>query len=95
VTTEIQLYTNADGWNLVAYPSNANRSLPEVLRDNGVGTDFILVYAYDASNPPPWKMFDPNLPPFLNDLTMMTPGFAYWVKVVEIHTWSVEYLLAE
>ncbi len=95
VTTEIQLYTNADGWNLVAYPSNANHSLPEVLRDNGVGTDFILVYAYDASNPPPWKMFDPNLPPFLNDLTMMTPGFAYWVKVVEIHTWSVEYLLAE
>ncbi|MBI5965683.1 MAG: hypothetical protein HY863_19575, partial [Chloroflexi bacterium] len=92
VTTNINLYTNAGGWNLVAYPSGVNRSLPEALSDHGVGTDFSLVYAYYANDAVPWKLFDMNLPPFLNDLNELTPGWGYWVKVSVNHTWTVRYL---
>ena len=50
VTTNIDLSVNAGGWNLVAYPSGVNRPLPDALSDNGVGTDFSLVYAYHAND---------------------------------------------
>jgi len=87
VTTNINLYT---GWNLVGYPSEANRLLPAALRDNGVGDDFTLLYAYHANDTSPWKMFDPAMP-FGNDLTEMEPGWGYWVWVGVDCTWSVEY----
>ncbi|MBI5944540.1 MAG: right-handed parallel beta-helix repeat-containing protein [Chloroflexi bacterium] len=92
VTTNINLHDNAGGWNLVAYPSGVNRPLPEVLSDRGVGTDFSLVYAYHAGDAVPWKLFDRELPIFLNDLTEMSPGWGYWVKVSAEHTWNVRYL---
>ncbi len=92
VTTDIHLYTNAGGWNLVAYPSGTNGSLPDVLSNNGIGTDFSLVYAYSANDADPWKLFDQTAPEWANDLTEMVPGLGYWVKVSVNHTWSVEYL---
>ena len=92
VTTDITLSTNAGGWNLVAYPAGINRPLPEALSNNGVGTDFSLVYAYYANDTIPWKLFDITLPPFLNDLNEMSPGWRYWVKVNANHAWSVRYL---
>ena len=92
VTTNINVYANAGGWNLVAYPSGINRPLPEALSDNGVGTDFSLVYSYDADDAAPWKLFDVNMPPFLNSLTELSPSWGYWVKVNANHTWSVDYL---
>ena len=92
VTTNINVYANAGGWNLVAYPSGVNRPLPEALSDNGIGTDFSLVYAYDADDAAPWKLFDVNMPPFLNSLTELSPSWGYWVKVNANHTWSVDYL---
>ena len=92
VTTNINLSTTAGGWNLVGYPSTANRLLPAALSDNGVGTDFSLVYAYHADDDPPWKLFDVDMPPFLNSLTELSPGWGYWVKVTADHSWSVEYL---
>ncbi len=69
VTTDINLSTNAGGWNLVSYPSVANLALPGALSDNGVGTDFTLVYAYHADDPTdPWKLFNRTGPSFANDL---------------------------
>ena len=60
-TTNIALLDNAGGWNLVAYPSVADRQLPAALSDHGVGTDFSLVYAYHANDTAdPWKLFDPT-----------------------------------
>jgi hypothetical protein len=88
VTTNIALHT---GWNMVAYPSGVNRPLPEALSNNGVGTDFSLVYAYHANDASPWKMYDPAMP-FGNDLTDLTPGWGYWIWVNEDCTWSVNYL---
>ena len=93
VTTNINLSVNAGGWNLVAYPSGENRSLPAALSNYGVGTDFSLVYAFHADDvPDPWKLFNRTGPPFANDLTQLTPGWGYWIKISVNHTWSVTYL---
>jgi hypothetical protein len=93
VTTNINLSVNAGGWNLVGYPSSANRSLPTVLSNNGVGTDFSLVYAFHALDiTDPWKLFNRTGAPYANDLTQLTPGWGYWIKVIVNHIWSVTYL---
>jgi hypothetical protein len=91
-TLNINLSTNAGGWNLVAYPSLADRPLPSALRDHGVSTSFTLVYAYHAYDvTDPWKLYDPGAT-YSNDLTQMTAGWGYWIKVNADHTWSVQYL---
>ena len=92
-TTNISLSTNAGGWNLVSYPASVNRDLPFALSNNGVGTDFSLVYSYRAHDvSDPWKLYNRTIPPVYNDLTTMSPGWGYWVKVSANHTWSVNYL---
>jgi hypothetical protein len=85
VTTNISLSVNAGGWNLVGFPSSVNRLLPAALTENGC-TNFSLMYAYGANE---WKLFDLNMPDFLNSLTELSPGWAYWVKVTSNCTWSV------
>jgi hypothetical protein len=92
-TTDIALLVDVGGWNLVGYPSAADRALPGALEDHGVGTDFSLVYAYHANDlADPWKLFDQAAPDWTNDLIELSPGWGYWVKVSVDHTWSVEYL---
>jgi hypothetical protein len=92
-STNINLSVNAGGWNLVGYPSMGNQSMPSVLTDHGVGTDFSLVYAYHANETiDPWKLYDTSAPPFLNDLTQLSPGWGYWVKASADHTWNVVYV---
>ena len=92
VSTNVPLWDNVTGWNLVGYPSAVNGSLPSVLRDHGVGTDYTLVYAYHANDlNDPWKLYDPNGFPFLNDLQQMSAGWGYWIKVTADHTWNVLY----
>ena len=90
-TTNIPLYIGAGGWNLVGYPSSANRSLPGALFDHGVDADFSLIYAYHAGETDVWKLFDRTTPIFANDLTQLTPGWGYWVKVNADKTWNVNY----
>jgi hypothetical protein len=91
VATSINLSTNAGGWNLIAYPSGVNRAMPAALSDNGIGTDFSLVYAYHANVSSPWMLFDLGAPPFVNSLTELAPGWGYWVKVSADNTWNVGY----
>jgi hypothetical protein len=93
VNTDIALLNDAGGWNLVAYPSVANRSLPGVLSDHGVGSDFSLVYSYRAlETTDPWKLYDRTGPVWVNSLTEFAPGWGYWVLVSADHTWSVAYV---
>ncbi len=92
-TTSIPLSTVGGGWNLVGYPAQGARPLPDALRDNGVGTNYTLVYAYRASDTTdPWKLFDRNAPGYANDLTQLTPGWGYWVRATSNSTWTVAYL---
>ena len=92
-TTDIALSVNAGGWNLVGYPSMAERDLPGALQSHGVGTDFSLVYAYHAyDTEDQWKLFDRTGASYANDLKKLTPGWGYWIKVSADHIWSVKYL---
>lgn len=92
-TTNISLWDNAGGWNLVGYPSISDQSMPAVLSDHGVGTNFSLVYAYHANDIlDPWKLYDRSAPVFLNDLTQLTPGWGYWINVTTDLTWDVGYI---
>jgi hypothetical protein len=94
-TTTINLSDNVGGWNLVGYPSAANGTLPGILSNNGVGTDFSLVYAYHAiDTTDPWKLYDRTSPlPIFNDLPELTAGWGYWIKVSEADPlWEVQYL---
>lgn len=92
-TTTITLSTAGGGWNLVGYPAQGARPLPDALRDNGVETNYTLVYSFRASDTTdPWKLFDRNAPGYANDLTTLTPGWGYWVRATSNSTWTVGYL---
>jgi hypothetical protein len=90
--TNISLLTNASGWNLVGYPSDENRGMPEALTDHGV-SDYSLVYAYHANDPSvppdPWKRYAQGVPG--NDLLELAPGLGYWIKVEANDIWDVIY----
>lgn len=88
--TAIELHP---GWNLVGYPSTAERPLPAALLSYGVGQDFNLIYSYRAADAnSPWKLFDRSAT-FGNVLTALAPGWGYWVNLTSNapRTWSVEY----
>jgi hypothetical protein len=87
-TTNISLSTTASGWNLVGYPSDENRSMPEALTMNGV-TGYSLVYAYHANEMDTWKRYATGVPG--NDLLELAPAWAYWIKVTSDNTWQVGY----
>ena len=88
--TEIILLDDASGWNLVSFPSMADWALPSVVRDFGVGTEFSLIYAYEPTDPDDmWKLFNLAALPYANDLTALSPGRGYWIKVSADRTWTV------
>ena len=86
-TTNITLSGAGSGWNLVGYPSAINRTVSAAL----TGIDFSLVYAYHANDADPWKLFDHNGPPFVNDLSALTPGWGYWIQTPITSTWTINY----
>ena len=48
----------------------------------------LFIYIDDpAQIDDPWKKYDVNAPPFLNDLAAMGPKWAYWIRVLEDCTW--------
>ena len=91
-TTNISLLTSTNGWNLVGYPSAGSEALPGALTNHGIGSNgYSLVYAYHkADTADPWKMFDPIME-WGNDLTVLSPGWGYWIKVKAPATWRVGY----
>ena len=87
-TSSIPLYDNAGGWNLVGYPSITNRDLP-----GAIPAAVNEIYAYHPLDSlDPWKLYDRDYPiPELNDLTVMSPGWGYWMLVTTDATWNVGY----
>ena len=55
------------------------------------GVSFSLVYAYHANDADPWKLFDHNGPPFVNDLSELSPGWGYWIQTPITNTWTIAY----
>jgi hypothetical protein len=81
-THSIDVTTNAytNGWNLVSYPSTHSDLTPASVL-TALGTNYSLVYAYHAADSDHWKLYDRTAPAFANDLTLMQPGWGYWIKV--------------
>jgi hypothetical protein len=92
-TTDVPLWINVGGWNLVGYPSVVSRSLLTPPGYHAGLTDFTLIYAYHANDTSdPWKLYDPTASNYANDLKAMTPGWGYWIDVTADSTWTVNYL---
>jgi hypothetical protein len=73
------------GWNLISYPKQT--AVPIATALAGIAGKFNLVYAYDAADlADPWKKYDPNAPPFTNDLTHMQAWFGYWIRMTQAAT---------
>ena len=91
-TNNINLYTAGGGWNLVGYPSATIRTLPDAFSNFGVDDATLMIFAYHAADTiDPWKMYDRLAPSYSNDLTSITAGWGYWVKVSIDETWNVIY----
>jgi len=77
LTTDIPLCT---GWNLVGYPLAQERPVTTALAS--IMDRLVRVYGYDVTDPSdPWEVYDPAVPFWANDLTVMQPGRGYWVLV--------------
>ena len=71
------------GWNLVGY----NASSPESISDamSSIESKFVSLRAFIGGV---WRVYDPAYPA-LSDLTLMEPGYAYWIKASEACTWAL------
>ncbi len=74
------------GWNLVSYPRLQTQPIATALAS--IAGRYNLVYAYDASDMnDPWKKYDPDAPPYANDLTEMRAGRGYWIRANQNCSW--------
>ncbi len=84
-TTTLEL---CEGWNLIGFPVGEPRH-PHVALSQVAGK-WQRIFAYDAFDPEdPWEIFDPVVPDWANDLTVMQPGCGYWVLMSEAATLEI------
>ncbi len=89
---DIPFYT--PGWNLFAYPVPQTRSVDETLLS--VPEVVKTVFGYDSGDvDDPWKVYDPSVPPWVNDLENFEFGHGYWISVTEPITLQVAVAEAE
>jgi hypothetical protein len=76
----------ASGWNLVSIaPTLASTAITQALASIAGGYD--LIYAYDACNTAdPWLKYDPQAPPFVNDLSGVDERHSYWLRATQAIT---------
>jgi hypothetical protein len=78
-STSIPLKT---GWNLIGYPGQTTKTVTDAL--SSIAGKYTKVYTYVAfDDADPWKVYDISLPVFLNDLTHIQAGRAYWIWVTQ------------
>ena len=73
--------TLTTGWNLVGYNSDTAQAVADALAS--IEGKYISVWAYMDGG---WKVYDPANPGF-SDLTIMEPGYGYWINASEACTW--------
>ena len=84
-STPIALKT---GWNLVGYPGQTSKTVADAL--TSIAGKYTKVYTYNAfDDADPWKVYDVTLPPFLNDLSQIQAGRAYWIYATQDCTLTV------
>lgn len=76
VSFNISLYANDGGLNLISFPvAPADTNIASVLGDAGTSIEAVWAYENDT-----WSVYYPNNPE-LSNLTTMTSGYGYWIKV--------------
>ncbi|MCP3996384.1 MAG: hypothetical protein GY722_15200, partial [bacterium] len=77
-----------EGWNLIGFPAGEPRH-PHVALSPVAGK-WQRIFAYDAFDPEdPWEIFDPAVPDWANDLSVMQPGRGYWILMSEAATLEI------
>ncbi|NQV09454.1 hypothetical protein HQ529_06405 [Candidatus Woesearchaeota archaeon] len=76
---EFQLF---DGLNLIGYPSIQVESVSNVFNN----VDYEVIFSEESE----WVSNNPDKPGFLNTLTEINPGKAYWVNIDGDSTWSFD-----
>ncbi|NTV65570.1 MAG: hypothetical protein HGA65_18830, partial [Oscillochloris sp.] len=75
VSVDVEL--QGPGWNSVPYLSEQT-ALPAAL--DSISSDYRMVYAYQGNDPSdPWKLYAPNVPTYVTDLSDMTYSQIYWI----------------
>jgi len=68
------------GYNLVSFPTIAGEILITELLSS-ISGEYEVVYAYEGCDPvDPWKIYDPALPPYANDLQYVDGAMGIWIK---------------
>ena len=90
-TTDLSGYTRSlvPGWHLLSCPLQpTSDAVEDVLATLGDAYDAVMYY--DASTPAdPWKSYSPSALSGTNTLTILPPGTAFWVHVLEPCVWTV------
>ena len=73
------------GWNLIGFSATGSRDVSEAI--SSITDNVIIVWAYKDGQ---WKTYDPQNPDF-SDLTVMEPGYGYWINVKRSCLWTQEY----
>ncbi|UCG68033.1 MAG: hypothetical protein JSV09_09335 [Thermoplasmata archaeon] len=85
MSTDIQLY---QGWNFIGFPSITDRPILESL--NSIGEYYTAIQTYNGTDVnDPWKHYNKNKYPQLNDLNWMRTGKGYWLYVTENCTLTI------
>jgi hypothetical protein len=71
------------GWNLVGYNADVAKAITNALAS--IAGNYISVWAYINGG---CKVYDPANPG-LTDLTIMEPGYGYWIKTTHACTWTL------
>ena len=70
------------GWNLIGYPLAQDRPVLSAL--SSIAGKFLRVYGFDPTDEvEPWRVFDVDVPDWVNTLRVMERGKGYWIYATE------------
>jgi hypothetical protein len=80
--TPVDKVNLSQGWNLVGLNSAANLNMPQAI--SSILQNVISIWTYQDGK---WKVYDSGNPDF-SDLTVLKPGYGYWIKVNSACSWT-------
>jgi hypothetical protein len=86
--SSIELPMRSEGWNLFAYPVQVTRPVQDALQS--VAGHYTTVYAYEAGDTEPWKIYDTTVEEWVNTLETLSFGKGYWLFVTQPVTVSLK-----
>jgi len=73
----------SSGWNLVGYNASSSQAVTDAV--DSIDGKYSLIWAYKDDN---WRLYDAVIPGF-SDLSVMEPGYGYWIKATQGCTWTL------